>query len=445
MILALLALASGAPLSASLVDISVGDEAWWAGERGDALAAWRRALAAADTSAVGRAAEVMARVRLLQLTGNLAPFVHERKMSVALGECPMTEPWCHIAAADVELFMPAFTGADPHRIPELVKGSPLVGPAAARVAAATGDIGALAGLADAELDGMGRGILEQRRRLPRSPGTWVLGAGIGGAPGAGVGFLLRFVDPDVAWAQHRLEVVASADTRGGFYVASGLRTAGRTPLSFGLSGGRSIGDLWADGAPQPWSLLYARGSAAINPRWSGISLLFGASARIEASTGVGATAGPYAALSFGEGDVLRLSADTAFGAYTHVLVGADWRGQQPLGGGTLALHTSVAHVPTPSPFWRLPSAGGSDVLRGLSAGRYRVQTLVVGQVEYRHVLIGPLYAAGFLDSAWADGGHVTAGVGLRIVLPPDRENTTRLDFGAGPEGWGFVVAWGEAF
>lgn len=445
MILGLLALASGAPLSPSIADISIGDEAWWAGDRGEALTAWRRALAEVDTSAVGRAAEVMARVRLLQVTGNLAPFVHERRMSLALDACPTSEPWCHIAAADVELFMPAFTGADPRRIPELLAGSPLVGPATARIAAATGDIGALAGLADAELDGMGRGILAQRRRLPPNPGTWVLGVGIGGAPGAGVGFLVRFVDPDLAWAQHRLELVASADTRGGFYIASGLRTAGRTPLSFGLTGGRSIGDLWIDDAPQAWSLAYARGSAAINPHWSGVSLVVGASARVEASQDVGVTAGPYTALSLGDRDVLRVSADSAFGAYTHVLVGADWRGQQPLAGGTLALHTALTYVPTASPFWRLPSAGGSDVLRGLSAGRYRVHTLAIGQVEYRHVVIGPLYGAAFLDAAWADGGHMTAGVGLRIVLPPDRENTTRLDFGAGPEGWGFVVAWGEAF
>ncbi len=444
MTLALLALAHASPGAAALAAISDGDHAWWTGDRGAAVASWQRALAAAEAPE-DDAVEVMARVRLLQLTGNVAPFVHERKLQVALEQCSPTEPWCAIAGADVELFMPAFTGADPRRVPSLLAGSPLQGPAAARVAVATGDTQALAALAIVALDGMGRGILETGRRSAMNPGTWVLGVGVGGAPGAGLAVLVRFVHPDLAWSQHRLELVASADTRGGFSVVSGLRARGGLPTAYGLSGGRIVADLWTGDHAVAWSLGTTRAYAAITPRWGGVGLTLGASGRVDVTSEVWPVAGPFATISLGEGDVFRVSADTAFGAYTHLALGADWSARQPLAGGTLALHAAVTHVPTDSPFWRLPSAGGTDVLRGLPAGRFRVSTLGVGQFEYRHVLIGPLYGAAFVDGAWADGAHVTVGGGLRVVLPPDRENVTRLDVGVGPEGWGLVAAWGEAF
>jgi len=40
---------------------------------------------------------------------------------------------------------------------------------------------------------------------------------------------------------------------------------------------------------------------------------------------------------------------------------------------------------------------------------------------------------------------VSAGGGLRLVLPPERDNTTRLDVGFSPHGWGVVLAFGETF
>ncbi|MDP2305192.1 MAG: hypothetical protein Q8P18_04115 [Pseudomonadota bacterium] len=456
---------ANAPLAADpLAALSRGDEAWWGGDRGGAIAAWREALDASEgvpDPALAAATEAMARVRLLQLGGSVAPFVHEAKLNRALSDCPAREPWCGIAAADWELFMPAFTGADPARVPELLVASPLVGPAAARIAVATGDRTALDALPAAALDGMGRGIRATGQRAPPAPGTWVVGIGVGGAPGAGVGFTLRFAHPDLGWRRHRLELIGGADTRGGFSFGGTLLTATRPGLAFGAGAARAVADRWVDGAATPYELATARLSAAVAPQWDLLGVSVGAVGRVEwfdstllpASNASAATpaspavlAGPTASLTLGDATArVRLAGELNLGSYTYIVLSADARAAPDLAGGTLALRLAATRVPTDAPFYRLPSAGGADLLRGLPAGRFRGDTLLAGQIEYRHAIWGPLHGALFVDGAKVDGWHVTAGGGVRIVLPPDRYNVTRLDIGVGPEGWGVVAAWGEAF
>ena len=134
----------------------------------------------------------MARVRLLKLSGNYAPIVHEVALDRALRNCPEYDPWCAIALADYQLWMPAFTGADPKKVAEILAGNALVGPASARLAWASGD---LSRLTTQDLDGMGQG-LQEVGLYPPDPGTWVLSLGLSGAPGSGVGALLSFQHPE---------------------------------------------------------------------------------------------------------------------------------------------------------------------------------------------------------------------------------------------------------
>lgn len=428
--------------------ISRGDEAWWMGERGAAVDAWRKALdASQEHEAPALAAvEAMARVRLLQLGGNVAPFVHEAKLNAALDACPASEPWCAIAAADWELFMPRFTGADPRHVPDILVGSPLVGPAAARIAVATGDRAALEALPDAVLDGMGRGLRATGRREPPAPGTWVFGIGVGGAPGAGVGVSLRFAHPDLGWKRHRLDLIGGGDTRGGFSVGGSLFTATDPALVFAAGASRAVADRWIDGAAAPYDLATVRLSAAVAPQWGLLGLSAGAVGRAEWFDGAALLLGPIGTLTLGDARArIRLVGELNLGSYTYVLLSADGRTALDLLGGTLALRLAATRVPTDSPFYRLPTAGGADLLRGLPAGRFRADTVLAGQAEYRHPLWGPLHGAVFVDAASVEGWHMTAGGGVRIVLPPDRDNITRLDVGVGPEGWGVVAAWGEAF
>jgi hypothetical protein len=489
--------------SGPLARVSDGDAAWWTGDRGTAARAWRLALAeaqAAPRSPEAWAAEAMARLRLLHVGGSIAPFVHERALYRALDSCPVGEPWCDLAAADAELWLPTFIGADPAQVPVLLRGSPLAGPAAARIAVATEDRTALDALDDEALDGMGRGIRAGGRLRAEEPGTWSLNVGAGGAPGAGFAVFGRFAHPDLAWRGHLLDVTGSVDTLGGYLAAGTVRTATDVPLTVALSASRARAWTWNADVPTPYGVTGARAAAAAGLRLGGrgaadaeqapdaatadplaapvatAGLSLGLAGRIERFEGVGldglpagvpidaATAGPTATLVLGElwtGTGVRVAIDSAFGGYTHLSTTLDLRAHPHIGRATVALRVLGTVVPTGrdgdpdailppafgagSPFHRLPTLGGSETLRGQSAGRYRDVLVGVAQIEARHPIVGPLHGAVFWDGGWAEGAHWTAGGGLRLALPTAPQAATRLDVGAWPGGWGVVAGIGEAF
>lgn len=105
------------------------------------------------------------------------------------------------------------------------------------------------------------------------------------------------------------------------------------------------------------------------------------------------------------------------------------------------------------PFDRLPQLGGSRVLRGYLAGRFRDRNLASAQIEYR----SPSWRrAGFV--LFATGGSVapsldaladaprrtTWGAGFRYALNADRLNL-RIDHGRGRGSHGTYITVGEAF
>jgi hypothetical protein len=486
-----------------LARVSDGDVSWWTGDRGTAARAWRLALAeaqAAPRSPEAWAAEAMARLRLLHVGGSIAPFVHERALYRALDSCPVGEPWCDLAAADAELWLPTFIGADPARVPALLRDSPLAGPAAARMAVATGDRAALDALDEGTLDGMGRGIRASGRLRAEEPGTWNLNVGAGGAPGAGFAVFGRFVHPDLAWRGHLLDLTGSVDTLGGYLAAGSVRTATDVPWTVSLSGSRARAWTWNADVPTPYAVTGARGAVAAGLRLGGggvapvaeatdataadppaapaaaAGLSLGIAGRTERFDGVGldgrpadaavdaATAGPVATLVLGElwtGTGARVAIDSAFGGYTHLSTTLDLRAHPHIGRATVAVRVLGTVVPTGrdgdpdaipppalgagSPFHRLPTLGGSETLRGQPAGRYRDVLVGVAQIEARHPIVGPLQGAIFWDGGWAEGAHWTAGGGLRLALPTAPQAATRLDVGAWPGGWGVVAGIGEAF
>jgi hypothetical protein len=423
----------------ALAAVSAGDEAWWRGDRGTARRAWRRALEEAGADDRGRAAEAMARLRLMRVEGNLAPFAHERRMEGALAACRESEPWCAIALADHELLMPAFTGADPSVVARIVEGCPLVGPAAARRRMAGGD----ADLGGLRLDGMGRGMRATGRRRPPGPGTWVVGFGLSSARGSGFGGALRLVHPDLGWREHRLDAAAAADSLGGYAVGARVLTATTLPWEFGAGAARAIGYVFTDPI-EVFDATILRASAGVAPRSGDRRVQVGAAARSDDGA---RTLGPTAALTVGRTDTVRVWGESGFGDYTHAAAGAEARIFEEISGYTLALRALGWSVFTPdTPVWRLPYAGGAEVLRGQPTGRWRGPVMVAVQAEVRRPLAGPLHGAVFVDGVGLDGTHLTAGGGLRLVLPPERDNVTRLDVGVGDDGaWGVVLAWGEAF
>lgn len=414
----------------AIVAISEGDLALWKGERAQAVDAWRQALGQGDA-----AAEVMARVRLLQVSGNFGPFLHEGPLYRALSDCPEVDPWCAVARADYHLFMPAFTGADPGLVPSLVADSPLPGPAAARQVLAGAPLTVLSEFESTELDGMGQGMRLTGRARPPLPGTWVLGLGVYGAPGDGYGGSLRFFHPDVGWHQHQLSLSLGGDSFGQGYVAS----------TFSVHAGPRFQALaardWLEsGAP----LDTLRGSAG--PTWGG-RVWTAAETRWDHWEGAWLdNHGLLVTAVIGRQPRLNLMGRAGAGDYLHAEASADLLLSPTLGATVLAMRVGGQGVFTnETPFFRWPTAGGASLLRGLPAASYRDRALGVAQLEARQPLVGPLWGALFIDTAWITGPHLTAGGGLRLVLPPTGMNTTRVDVGFGEGRWGVIVAWGEAF
>lgn len=388
----------------------------------------------------------MARVRLLKLSGNYAPILHELPLDRALRSCPDSDPWCAIAWADYQLWMPAFTGANPARVPELLAGSPLVGPASARLAWASGD---LSRLATQDLDGMGQGLQEVGLHPP-DPGTWVLSLGLSGAPGAGIGALASFQHPDLGWRQHQLALRAGGDSRGGFSGLFSLRIFTGRPLRPLLyaAGGRLVTDRYdAAGERELYVQGTARGGAGLAWTAGPLTATLGAQARADFFEGDWYLAnGPWLSLSLTPRRHVSLTAvgEAGFGSGESFSGSLNLRASPPLWGGTLALRLGFWGVEGPE--WRDWMAGGAELLRGQPAGRWRGSVFVPAQVEYRHRLVGPLQAAAFVDTVAIDGRwHWSLGGGLRLLLPPEELNVTRVDVGVGEGSWGVVVAWGQAF
>lgn len=98
--------------------IEEADAAWFAGHRAEAVKAWRQEL---DSLAGNEhdldAQEVMLRVRLLPLSGNLGPLWLEGTLTAAVARCEeAASDWCRVAEADYDLWMPRIAGADPRRV-----------------------------------------------------------------------------------------------------------------------------------------------------------------------------------------------------------------------------------------------------------------------------------------------------------------------------------------
>ena len=106
------------------------------------------------------------------------------------------------------------------------------------------------------------------------------------------------------------------------------------------------------------------------------------------------------------------------------------------------------------PLRSLAALGGSNVMRGYYAGRFRDKNQGVVQAEYRVPIVGRIGAVGF-----AGIGNVgpelkdlnfqelkySYGGGLRIALNKAEKLNLRLDYGLGQHSQGFYLQLGEAF
>lgn len=437
-----------------LEHVSAGDRARWAGDRPAARAHYRLALGCGSPEA-----EAMARLRLLAFSGNLGLVVHGPRIDAALLE--VSGPWGWLAWSDYHLLAPAAMGASPaeaeHTAAQAARALP--GPAAARFYLATGEPVWLTRLAQAPArDGLGEALLESGGQPAPDPGTWFLGLGLSGAPGLGVGAGLVWVHPDLALRGWGAQVVAGGSTRGAWSVDGALRTPGeRFALGYGHAG-RAVVDVYSgeDRAAvqqsqawlglelgwRPGPLTLGVGGVARWDDWGeGWQRGHGPQLRVgwDAREGWGATRRGWSA---GAG------AEAAWLDYPHLGVDLDLRGYRgQLRGVGAARLTWASELAAGAPLLRLPSAGGAELHRGAWAGRYRAPHIGTLDLEQRWMLVGPLEGVVFGNLAWVaqDGLHPAAGLGLRLLLPPQRFNVVRLDVAVSDSGFTVTTGWGEAF
>ena len=108
------------------------------------------------------------------------------------------------------------------------------------------------------------------------------------------------------------------------------------------------------------------------------------------------------------------------------------------------------------PFFKLAHLGGTDMNRGISGDRFRDQSLVSGQLEYRSPMFGRFSFATFaslgsvahsVDQLLGTSPKWTAGGGVRYFIDEDKEMPLRLDVGfSGDDATpGVYFSIGEAF
>ena len=436
--------------------ISDGDMARYSGDRVAARDAYRAAAESEDP-----AAQAMAHLRLMQLSGNFGMLAHGPKVDRAL-YIESRDPWHWLAWADFHLFLPAQLGADPEtarRFAEAAKAE-LPGPALARLYLATGDAAVLEELRNTpERDGLGEALVANDGVLPSQPGTWMLSLGAAGAPGAGFGGGVTFIHPDLGLRGWQLPIGAVANTRGGAIGSVSARSPGRHYGHGSLTGATTVIDLYdVAGERNPTRFDLVQGTLGPGTNFGDLTVQVGARVRWDALQGdpIKAAHGPFASARLDKtsgwgadrrGGWASASVDHSQWGYEHTAYGLRAAGYLPALHGVSAARVTWDHELQDAPVYRLPSAGGSDLHRGAWVGRYRTPMLATADLEQRWMVWGPLELVLFGNVAWVDleEFHPAGGGGIRLILPPEESNVVRIDVAVSDSAWGIYTAFGETF
>ncbi len=152
-----------------------------------------------------------------------------------------------------------------------------------------------------------------------------------------------------------------------------------------------------------------------------------------------------------------LGGSTEFGKFT-----LDYRRYFAVGEDVVAVRFMGGTTFGDPPLFESFTVGGANTLRGYEPDRYRGETLILGNAEYRKRINDSLTAVAFLDVGDAYGGtfrtvvpgfqiqaddqnfqpHVGVGAGVRVITPI---GPIRLDFGFGEEGSQAHFSFGNTF
>ena len=131
----------------------------------------------------------------------------------------------------------------------------------------------------------------------------------------------------------------------------------------------------------------------------------------------------------------------------------DGAGYFPVGPRHVLVVQAVAQFTAGgSPFFSLPQIGGTRLLRGYPAGKFRDRHLLLAQAEWRFALLWRLKGAAFAGagSVFGSPGEVlrwrpNGGAGIRFEVDRKQHIHFRADYGFGDGVSGFYLTVGEAF
>lgn len=133
----------------------------------------------------------------------------------------------------------------------------------------------------------------------------------------------------------------------------------------------------------------------------------------------------------------------------------DFRYYYPLGKTqTIASQVFIDNIKGNPPFSQLAFFGGSKKVRGYEQERFRDNSMVMGQLEYRINIWKRIGAVAFYDYAMVSNkiktlstkyAHDSFGIGLRFMTDVDKKVNIRLDYAFTPLGNNFYFTFGEAF
>jgi len=434
--------------------VSRGDLALAEGQR---AAARGHFLEATDLSEP--AAEAMARLRLLGMSGNLGAMVHGPKLDLALGQCG--GDWCTLAKVDYHRLVPVALGASREEAVRLAQSlvHSLPGPALARLYLLTEDASYLKSLEQQEeLDGLGQALLMSKGVLPPVPGTWFLGMGLTGSQGEGIAGSAVFLHPDLFWQQWWLRSGLWFSSRGSFGGNLLVEGPGDFTPRLLFSGSDAFVDFYEGG--DRTSLQVRRAKLGLGPvirsgAWTvGAPFLW-----MPGNGGDGwqRLAGLGLEISLdhrsGAGNQLRgtlfsLESRRLWGDADDLFLFADSRGFLPVLGGVIATRlTFQGALIEGLPEWMLPVVGGSELHRGAWHARWRSARIATADLEQRWRVSRGFGMVAFGNVAWVQesGLHPAGGAGIRLVLPPEDWNVVRVDVARSDTGWSITAGWGEAF
>ena len=425
--------------------IDLGDRLWCQGDYKEANTHWKEASNSSDPATVA-----MSHYRRILTASNLGWAVRGVLADTSLDKCALNDPQCALANVDREIFL-SFLGlpADLKFANELAyKLLPHIPAAATARLVWFGDVPASALQEIKVLDGFGE-CMQQSTTWDRGPGGAYFGFGLYGGGRLGIGGSASWTQPNIDnnGGQLQTSVALTTQKAGGIYLS--YTSVGKRWVQVNSSAQRR--PFFRYQSTTPTFNLVEIASAAIKPGWTWDSgqIWVGPFARIEGVPigeqdwrAIGLQSGliwkPYNSLQ------IRSGIEYTEWNYHHLRMDAQLMWIHKSGLATLIDFSSTPN--TEAPWWRLPTVGGGTILRTAPAHRWRDEFLPAMVLEYRWKPENTFGVVPFAEVAYAnDSLHGGGGIGIRLRLPPQPQNTMRFDIGYGDSGWNILFGAEEFF